>query len=141
MNIDEKVRKAEKLSKAQAEKLEEMLDEIVKANPSMPPEIYQPDATIQIETNYGGQSIDADVLGKEELKKLKHLIAQSDMEGAQHILESYMEGTVLESAEIVEGGWIAHLSMPGYMDQTEPTRYDTLKEAIESLHEQFADDY
>jgi hypothetical protein len=139
MEIQESVRKSEGLSKKEAARLSKLLGEIVKANPSMPPEIYQPEATIEMETNEGGQSLDADVLGAQGLAKLKKLHEQDDLEGAEDILRDYMEGNRLESFEIKTGGWIAHLSMPGYMDQTDPVRYNTLKEAIEELHRQYAD--
>jgi hypothetical protein len=139
MHIEESVRKSERLSVKEAKRLEKLFDEIVEANPSMPPEIYQPNATIEMMTNHGGQSLDTDVIGAEGLEKLKKFEAQDDLEGAEDILRDYMDGTRLESFEIKTGGWIAHLSMPGYLDQTEPTRYDTLKEAIEELHQQFAD--
>lgn len=141
ISISADVRKREGLSEKEVEHLEGLLEEIEKSNPSMPPEIYQPDTTISIETNYGGQTIDSDALSTKEFEKLERLIAKNDMPGAQEILKPYMEGTTLESAEIIKGGWIAHLSMPGYLDQTEPSRYDTLKEAIEELHSQFADNY
>jgi hypothetical protein len=139
MHIEESVRKSERLSAKEAKRLEKLFDEIVEANPSMPPEIYQPDVTIEMTTNHGGQSLDGNVVGVEGLEKLRKLEAQDDLEGAEDILRDYMDGTRLESFEIKTGGWIAHLSMPGYLDQTEPTRYDTLKEAIEELHQQFAD--
>jgi hypothetical protein len=137
--IEPGIIKSEKLTKSDVEHLDKLLEEIEKSNPSMPPEIYQPEATIELETNHGSQSLDSSVLTKEGLKKLKRFKTQDDLEGAEKILHDYMDGTKLESFDIVEGGWIAHLSMPGYMDQTEPTRYETLKEAIESLHEQYAD--
>jgi hypothetical protein len=66
-------------------------------------------------------------------------LKQDDLEGAEAILRDYMEGTRLESVEIKSGGWIAHLSMPGYMDQTDPSRYDTLTEAIEGLHDMYGE--
>jgi hypothetical protein len=73
-HINEEIRREEKLSKKEAARLEKLLEEIEKANPSMPPNIYQPDETIEIDTNEGGQSIDSDALTTEGLKKLKLLI-------------------------------------------------------------------
>lgn len=153
ITIQESVRRAEKLSKKEAARLEKLLGEITEANPSMPPEIYQPDETIELDTAHGGQSIDGDVIGAEGMKELKKLAKEFDAATEEvdkaaievaiyDLIGDYMEatlGTRIYSIEIVSGGWIAHLSMPGYMDQTEPTRYDTLKEAIEELHSQFAD--
>lgn len=151
MHIEESVRKSEKLSKKDVEKLEGLLDEIVKANPSMPPEIYYAEGVLEIDTSYGGQSIDADVIGDAGMKELKPLIKKFDdaegeakeevQEAIYEIIGDYLEGSTSSKLYSIEvtSGWIAHLSMPGYMDQTEPTRYDTLKEAIEELHNQYAD--
>jgi hypothetical protein len=152
MEIQESVRKSEGLSKEEAERLEGLLDEVVKSNPSMPPEIYYADGVLEIDTSEGGQSIDADVVGESGMKALKPLIKKFDnakgdkakdkaKDAIYKIIGNYMEAgprSNLYSIEI-SSGWIAHLSMPGYMDQTEPQRYDTLKEAVEALHEQYAD--
>ena len=58
------------------------------------------------------------------------------------IIEDYVEyfhPEDLYTLEVSEGGWIGHLSMPGYMDQTDPTHYDTLAEAIEEMHSMYVE--
>lgn len=152
-HIQEDVRKREKLSKKEAKRLEGMLDEIEQANPSMPPEIYPADETLSIDTSQGGgQSIDGHVIGDKGMKELRKLVdkfngasrneeaREEAQEAIFDLIGDYLEGKgQIYEVEIVAGGWIAHLSMPGYMDQTEPQHFGTLAEAIESLHEQFAD--
>ena len=152
--VIKEVIKKEKLSKTDVERLEKMYEEIVEANESMPPEIYQPDATVSVSCRQGGSSFDASVLGsKTNIDKLKRLGKRLSSCSSERTCEKiraeifdligqYTEAHDAEdiySVEIVEGGWIAHLSMPGYMDQTEPQHYDTLKAAIEDLYSMYAD--
>jgi hypothetical protein len=154
MNIPAEVIKKEKLSKADVERLEKMYEEIEEASESMPPEIYQPDATVSVDCRQGGCSFDASVLGSktniDKLKRLgKRLSSCSSEKTCEKIraeifdlIGSYTEAHVaddIESVEVKEGGWIAHLSMPGYMDQTEPQHYDTLKAAIEDLYNMYVE--
>lgn len=151
MHIEESVRKSEGLSKKEAERLEKMFEEIEEANPSMPPNIYMATETIEIDGPMGSQSLDADVLTAAGLKELKVLIKKFDAASGEKrqevlndiyaIIGQYTESFEPDfySVEIKSGGWMANLSMPGYMDQTEPSRYDTLKKAIEGLHDMYAD--
>src|SRR5262249_3776988 len=116
-------------------------------NPSMPPEIYFDDGAVNVENRYGeGETIPGDALSSEELARLRQLqkymeddVGNRDemMEEANEILGDYV-GENLRSFEVASG-WIAHLWMPGYLDQTEPTLYPTLKEAVEELHNMYAD--
>jgi hypothetical protein len=154
MRISDEIRRAEKLSKEEAEDLERMYEEIEEANPSMPPSIYQPDATIRVDARNGGSDIDASVLGTGQgLSQLRKLVAKLDScssaksckkikQEIYDLIGEYTEAREaddIEEVSISEGGWIAHLTMPGYIDQTEPQHYKTLKEAIEDLHNMFVD--
>jgi hypothetical protein len=151
MHISREIQLAEGLSDAEVQHLEQMLDEIERSNPSMPPEIWQPDAVVQLDSTMGGQSLDGSLFSKDQLDELRKLGRRLTLRPKANtqvkkqiydILKDYVEYRKpgdLYDLEVVTGGWMAHLSMPGYMDQTEPTRYDTLKEAIEELHRMFAD--
>jgi len=140
-------------STADVERFTEMFREIEEANPSMPPEIYKPDATIEYDSRAGGGNIDGGLFSETKIEKLralgKKLVLAKTEKGTTkvkreifEIIKDYVEyfhPDELYSLEITEGGWIAHLSMPGYMDQTDPIHYDTLAEAIEDLHRMYAD--
>jgi hypothetical protein len=147
MFITKEIQRSEKLSNAEVERLDKMIDEIERSSSSMVPEIWKPDATVIVDSNYGGQHLDGSLFTKQQIAELKRLAktftgSKSQGRTAQKIydiVKNYLEGSRIEGLEVVEGGWMAHLTMPGYMDQTDPTRYDTLKEAIEGLHEEFAD--
>lgn len=152
--IEASVRKSEGLSSKEAKRLEKMFDEIAKANPSMPPNIYQAKATIVVDSSHGGQHIPGDVLGDKAIAELKKLAdkfseatggsAEEKAAGEQifSIIGDYLDVhkvNELYSVEVLSGGWMANLSMPGHMDQTEASRYDTLKEAIEDLHRMYGE--
>jgi hypothetical protein len=155
MHIEESVRKSEGLSKKEAARLEKMFEEIEAANPSMPPNIYAAKQAIVVDTSQGGQSIDADLFPAGTIKKLQKLgeklVSAPDTgigdrrQISDEIIATigdYLEAgsrSMIYSVEIESGGWMANLSMPGYMDQTEPTHYKTLKEAIEGLHDMYGD--
>jgi hypothetical protein len=152
MNISREIQAAEGLSDAQVEKLDQLLAEIEEANPSMPPNIYQTKATVVVDSAQGNQSIPGDLFTASQLKELTKL-GDKLTTGSEHtkktteskihkIIGDYLEGgsrTRLYSLDVVSGGWMANLSMPGYMDQTAPSHYDTLAEAIEDLHSMYGD--
>lgn len=147
MFITKEIQRIEGLSDAEVARLDKMLDEIERSSGSMTPEIWQPNATVIVDTNIGGQHLDGELFTKQQIAELKRLAKNFTGGKSQartskkiyDIVKNYLEGSKVESLEVVEGGWMAHLTMPGYMDQTDPVRYDTFKEAIEGLHAEFAD--
>lgn len=144
MNLSTDAIRKEKLSKKEVARLEQLLDEIKEASGSMEPDIYY-DEAVNVDTNHGGGTIPANAFSAAQLKRIKKLAASPDsgseevLAEAQEILVPYMDGTELYSFE-VDSGWIAHLTMPGYTDQTEPSMYPTLREAIEELHNMYGND-
>ena len=56
-------------------------------------------------------------------------------------LEDFIDGKIGDHWEIVvKEGWLARMSMPGYMDCTEWTIHDSEEEAEQYLNEYYGDD-
>ena len=140
-------------STADVERLTEMFREIEEANPSMPPRIYKPDATIEYDSRAGEGNIDGELFSETKIEKLRSLGKKLVLAKTEKITTKmkkeifeiikdyvvYFHPDELYSLEVSEGGWTANLSMPGYSDQTDPIHYNTLAEAIEDLHRMYAD--
>ena len=88
-------------------------------------------AAYHVETSAGVEVVLEEV-GKLDLE---------DEDACRDSLFDYLEGTIVESAEDAierKEGWYAHLSAPGYMDQTEwQGPYATADEALDAVKEQF----
>jgi len=153
--ITKKIQEEEGLSDAEVAHLEKLLDEIERSSGSMTVEIWKPKAVIYLDSSVGGQHLDSNLFGEKNLETLRRLGERLVLESHDKkdkrlkirkdifaIVKDYVEYRKPEQLwelSVTEGGWMGHLTMPGYMDQTEPTHYDTLSSAIEDLHNQFAD--
>jgi hypothetical protein len=153
-NITSAIARKEGLGPAEVDELERMFEEIAASNKSMPPEIWPVATSVKIDTSYGGQTIDGALLSESGLKELgqlskKHFASTPKSKTRKKlqdkiysILDPYLEfGSKAElySIDLSSGGWMARLSMPGYMDATEPSWHATLSEAIRDLHSMYAD--
>ncbi len=74
------------------------------------------------------------------LKNLDEFVDQYLHDGLKEFLSEYYSFQVheLTSVELGLGHWIAYLSAPGYLDQTDPGLYCTQEEARDALGEMYS---
>jgi hypothetical protein len=153
MFITAEIQKTERLSDREVEHLEKMLQEIDESSGSMTPEIWKAKSTVELDSTMGGQSLEGSLFSKSQLADLKKLgkrLFNAKGPAAKNrtkreiyaIVRDYVEyhrPEQLWELEVKSSGWMAHLTMPGYMDQTEPTRYESFKAAVEGLYQEFGE--
>ena len=96
----------------------EQLNELY-ANEFMKPVIYY-GRFFEVETSYGTEFIDQDLIGK-------------TMRPTEKQLGEYCNGERPEFVQVVDG-YGFYLSAPGYMDRTELSVCETKQQAIDSLY-------
>jgi len=94
----------------------------------MQPEVYHGRAFV-VETTTGTWIVPADLIGA---------LVRIDDGSIDTRLADFVEGTV--QSWKLETGWLARMSMPGYMDCTDWTLHRTRTEAHAFLKEMFGDD-
>lgn len=107
----------------------------------MQKQITEKRAWVQVETSIGTEFIDTSTLGMLGLRDSQtetHKITDKEREEGIADLSQYCEGTIKEWKTI--RGYGARLSAPGYLDCTEWTVFDTVKEAEEYLEEMYGDE-
>jgi len=111
---------------------------------AMVPDVFQ-QTCLTVDTDMGSEVIPFDVLCSSYFKAtdLGILISEattSDLQRANlhdHIRD-YIEGEPYMDTVRIEEGWLAYLTMPGYLDRTDYTLHETEEEAHAYLAETYA---
>jgi hypothetical protein len=111
---------------------------------AMVPDVFQ-QTCLTVETDMGTEHIPFDVLCGGYFKAtdlgilLREAInsASREAELYRHIRD-YIEGEPYMNTIFIEEGWLAYLTMPGYLDRTDYTLHETEEEAHAYLVETYA---
>jgi len=107
--------------------------------PFMERQITRNQSWIKVETTAGTEFVDAALVGNlRDSQTATHPLSDKARELAIAALSDYCEGTIQEWETIRGHG--ARLSAPGYLDCTEWTVFDTVKECEEYLDENYPED-
>lgn len=93
----------------------------------MVPQVYS-GFYYKVETSHGSEIVPCDVVGRTDLIDPIYL-------------QDYVTGQVDESGDMIgsRAGWLARLSMPGYLDCTDWTAHNTEAQAIAYLADMYGD--
>ena len=94
---------------------------------SMRPQVYK-GLYFNVETSIGTECVPADVIGR-------------TCGTAAEAFLNYVEGDITDTDEVIEcrEGWLARLTMPGYLDCTDWTAHATEQAARAYLDAQYGD--